>query len=238
MTFDSRQQAGKLLGEELQRRGTTVDVVVGLARGGVVVAAEVARILKIPLEVMIVRKIGAPGSPEFAVGAVAEDTVWWDEETIRRFGLSEEWRKEQVEIKRKEVEEYRKKLFETIPISRVGRRSKSGLNEASRNSLSSLPVSIILVDDGAATGTSMIAAIRGLRDKGQGTREEKKIIVALPVASTEAAGKFRELADGVVLLEEGSFLSSVGQYYRDFSQVEWEEVRRLLEVSDTSKPSP
>lgn len=276
MLFDSRQRAGQLLGEELQKKEVSADVVVGLARGGVVVAAEVARILKKPLSVMIVRKIGAPGSPEFAVGAMAEDTVWWDQETVRRFGLSEEWRKEQVEIKRKEVEEYRKQLgfgdSETV-LSRVARWSATSIGDSqsigllndrpgSKNSVgsnvkessggqfprkkisSSLkypPTSIVLVDDGAATGTSMMAAVQAIK-KGlsfpYGKDSLFKTIVALPVASTDAAEKFRELADGMVLLEEGSFLSSVGQYYRDFSQVEWDEVRDLMKVSDTFKPLP
>lgn len=262
MIFDSRQEAGKLLGEELLRRGISASTVVGLARGGVVVAAEVARAFKKPLEVMIVRKIGAPGSPEFAVGAMAEDTVWWDEETVRRMGLTEEWKKEQVELKRREIEEYRKQLgfgdSETV-LSRVARMSDSSIghsrsigslndrpnskNIVGRNvkklsgdqfprkkissSLKHPSISIVLVDDGAATGTSMVAAIQSLRTMNHELRT--KILVALPVTSTDAAEKFRAAADDVVLLEEGSFLSSVGQYYRDFSQVEWEEVRRLLE---------
>lgn len=219
MTFDSRQQAGKLLGEDLLRRGISADVVIGLARGGVVVAAEVARVLQKPLDVMIVRKIGAPGNPEFAVGAVAEDTAWWDEQTVKRLGLSDEWKREQVEIKKKEVEEYRRQLdfgdSETV-LSRVARDDESS------------SWFVFLVDDGAATGTSMLAAIEALRSI---IHYPLSIIVALPVASTDAAEKFRAAAGDVVLLEEGSFLSSVGQYYRDFSQVEWEEVRQLLELN-------
>lgn len=228
MTFDSRQQAGKLLGEELLQRDISANIVVGLARGGIVVTAEVARILKIPLEVMIVRKIGAPGNPEFAVGAVAEvpgtstSSVWWDEETAKRLGLTDEWKREQVEIKKKEVEEYRKQLDRDRDRDREYR-------------------TVVLVDDGAATGTSMLAAVQAI-NKGWSFPYSKdrpfRTIVALPVASTDAAERFRKAANEVVILEEGSFLSSVGQYYRDFSQVEWEEVRRLLKVSDTSKPSP
>jgi predicted phosphoribosyltransferase len=213
MIFDSRQQAGQLLGKELQRRDMLADVAIGLARGGVVVAAEVAKVLKIPLEVMVVRKIGAPGNPEFAVGAVAEDTVWWDEETVERLGLMEEWKEEQVEVKKKEVEEYRSQIE-----TRDRERTKKYR-------------SIILVDDGAATGISMMAAIKAIRDKGKGISADNtshRIVIALPVASTEAAEQFKRAADKVVILHVDPYLGAVGQFYRQFGQVEWEEVRELL----------
>lgn len=206
MIFDSRQQAGKLLGEELLRRGVPADVVIGLARGGVVVAAEVAKALRLPLDAMVVRKIGAPGNPEFAVGAMAENAVWWDEETVRRLGLTDTWKREQIEAKKKEIEKYRRQI-------------ETGDTGRTKNYQS-----VILIDDGAATGTSMIAAIRAIRAKSEVIR----ISVALPVSSPDAAERLRKLADDTVILRVDSSLGAVGQFYREFGQVDWDEVRQLL----------
>lgn len=229
MVFDSRSQAGILLGEELKRRGIKADIVFGLARGGIVVAAEAARILMVPLEVLVVRKIGAPANPEFAVGAVAEISgsqqvaVWWDEETLKRLGLDERWQKQQIESKKLEISDYRQKLEVTEKLSRPAQAFALK--------------TVILVDDGAATGISMMAALKGLRAKGQGPRDEGRrmkdarswrIVAALPVASTDAAEMLKKNADEVVILHTDSYLGAVGAYYRQFEQVTWEQMKRLL----------
>ncbi|MBI2310175.1 hypothetical protein HYU89_04745 [Candidatus Collierbacteria bacterium] len=238
MVFDSRSQAGILLGEELKRRGISPDIVFGLARGGVVVAAEVARILESPLETLIVRKVGAPGNPEFAVGAVAEIpkwevsqtsqtlrpdiVVWWNKEILRRWRLDKEWQKQQIDDKKIEISEYIRK----IGITKNIRPPKSG--------------NIVLVDDGAATGISMMAALKGIQKSVKkdltfpyGKVRSYQIIVGLPVASTEAADMLRQVADQVVILHKDPYLGTVGIYYRQFEQVSWEKVKKLLECVDS-----
>lgn len=200
------------MGEELKRRKISPDIVFGLARGGVAVATEVARILESPLKALIVRKIGAPGNPEFAVGAVAEEAVWWDEGTLKRLGLDERWQKRQILAKKLEISEYRRKLEITENIRRP--RQKSG--------------NIILVDDGAATGISMMVALSAAKTPLSGVAAIKTI-VALPVASVDAAEVLRKNADEVVILHTDLYLGAVGAYYRQFEQVSWDEVRKLLE---------
>lgn len=222
MTFDSRRSAGTLLGAELKRRSVAADIVFGLARGGVVVAAEVARILEAPLEPLVVRKIGAPGNPEFAVGAVSEiphtgrTIVWWNEQAIRRLGIDEQRKIELAEKKKAEVLEYKRELNRR-EIHQNVQRSRIDLDKNSEEH-------IILVDDGTATGASMLAAISGVR------QAFPRIImtVALPVSSPDAAEEFRTFADDVVVLHKDPELSAVGQFYRDFPQVEWREVKTLL----------
>lgn len=226
MIFNSRQHAGVLLGAQLQRRNTRAQAVFGLARGGVVVAAEVAKILHVPLTVQIVRKIGAPENPEFAVGAVAQvpqkgssqlsSTVYWDEAIVSRIRCSAQWQKEQIEAKRREIGEYLHHL----------KGSNSNSDPVSQDHLQN----VIIVDDGAATGVSMMAALNAAKTPLNGVAA-KKIIVALPVASTDAASQLRSVADEVVILFEDSQLSAVGQYYRDFGQVSWAQVERLLQSS-------
>jgi predicted phosphoribosyltransferase len=235
VTFDSRQQAGKLLGEELKQRKIEVDIILGLARGGVVIAAEVAKVVGVRVNALVVRKIGAPGNPEFALGAVAEVphfakatrgephfathsakpafgkpedrdiAVWWDDQTVSQLSLSEEWKQDQLKQKKQEIEDYRRQLprFESEQLS--GRV-------------------VVLADDGAATGNTMVAAILAMHEV-----KVKRAIVALPVASPDTAEKLRRLADEVVILHESKYLGAVGQFYRSFSQVSWEEVRELLQ---------
>lgn len=225
MVFDSRLQAGILLGEELKRRDIKADIVFGLARGGVVVAAEVARILESPLETLIVRKVGAPGNPEFAVGAAAEGAVWWDEDTLKRLRLDKKWQKQQIEDKKIEISEYIRKI---------------GIHKNIRRSSKKL-LNIVLVDDGAATGISMMAAIGVIRkvDKSPAFRRKAglyQIIVALPVASAEATEMLGKNADEVVILHTDQYLGAVRAYYRQFKQVNWDEVKKLLKSSyETTK---
>lgn len=220
MIFDSRESAGKLLGKELKRRGVFADIVFGLARGGVVVAADVARALNAPLVPLVVRKIGAPGNEEFALGSVAEvpgtdrTVVRWDERALKMVYVSKEWKEKRAEEKKEEVRRYRSELL---------KNGKDGSDGNHLNTLRNLD-HCLLVDDGAATGTSMLTAVSAARQ----TFPHSVITIALPVASIGAAEEFRTVADDVVILHEDPELGAVGASYRQFPQVEWEEVRALL----------
>lgn len=221
MIFDSREQAGELLAQKLHERGVVADAVFGLARGGVVVATQVARSFNVPLFPLIVRKIGAPGNAEFALGAIAEipgtdrTLVQWDKKALKMVPVADEWKKQRVEEKKMEVLKYRDEL-----------QFSSYLNRSNHFN------HFLLVDDGAATGTSMLAAIFSIKQ----AFSQPIITVALPVSSIDAAEELGTIADDMVILHEDSELSSVGQFYKDFPQVEWKEVRDLLESSKHQIP--
>jgi putative phosphoribosyl transferase len=208
LLFENRLQAGRLLGEELVRLKFTKDVLVlGLARGGVPVALEVANALGAPLDVLIVRKLGVPIQPELAMGAIAADgTRVLDEEIIRYVGLSPEdveaaTRREQAEIERRE---------------RVYRPGRSPLDLRGRT--------VILVDDGLATGSTMLAAVRFARK-----RSPKKIVLAVPVGSVEALDKLGQEVDKCVCLAAPEVFYAISMWYRDFPQMTDAEVTKLLE---------
>jgi predicted phosphoribosyltransferase len=204
--FADRTSAGRELGAMLAHyRGRRI-VVLGLPRGGVPVAFEVARAIEAPLDVLVVRKLGAPGAPEFALGAIASGgvTVMNSEamELLRDSQqLSAEIARQQAELRRRELL-YR---HDRPPLSIKGK-------------------TCILVDDGAATGASMRAAIRAVRDMGA-----RRVIAALPVASLTALDLLHAEADEVVCRIAPAALQSVGEWYCDFSQTTDQEVQTLLD---------
>ena len=205
MVFASREEAGQRLGRWLQSRGLQADLVLGLPRGGVVVAAEVARVLQLPLDVLIVRKIGHPLQREFAVGAMAEaDVVVLDETVI---GNNPVVRAELREIIKEETE--RLQAYQT-------RFHREGVSHLANQT-------VLLVDDGLATGATTEAAV--LSAKKQGAR---RVIAAAPVASTHAVERLQRLADEVVALCVDPDFDAVGRYYEAFSQTTDEEVLELL----------
>lgn len=205
MSFASRQDAGQKLGQYLVNEGVQVDIVVGLPRGGVVVAAEVAHVLQRPLDTLVVRKIGHPMHREFAVGALAEnDVVLLDEHNI---APHEALRAELREIIREEKErlwQYQIK-FHQPPKTDFGNKS------------------VLIVDDGLATGATMEAAV--LSAKKQSARQ---VIVAVPVASRSAILKLERVADSVYALIADPGFEAVGAYYESFPQTSDEEVLELL----------
>ena len=207
MTFASRQDAGQRLGRHLLNEGVDVDVVVGLPRGGVVVAAEVAHLLQRPLEILVVRKIGHPQHREFAVGALAEnDVVLVNEKTIdsnetARAKLSEVIREEQERLS-----EYRRKFHQAQKFDFCDK-------------------AVLLVDDGLATGTTMEAAILSARRQGA-----RKILVAVPVGSSTAILRLEHIANTVFVLVADPGFQAVGAYYETFSQTNDEEVLDLLKA--------
>jgi len=203
--FADRATAGVALGRELQRRLLRPPLLVlGLPRGGVPVAYEVAQMLKAPLDVMLVRKIGMPGWPELAIGAIASGNI-----LVHKPPLGKEIPAETFD---RLAEEQRHELERRERIYRGGRAP-----------LELKGKTVILVDDGLATGSTMLAAVRAARKAHAGT-----IAVAAPVASSEAADLVRTEADTVVILQTPAVLFAIGEWYQDFEQFEDEDVTRLL----------
>lgn len=205
--FYNRRDAGRRLAVPLAPYAGGDDLtVLALPRGGVPVAAEIARALGHPMDVLLVRKLGVPGHDELAFGAIASGGVEVrNEEIVKMLGL----REDEIEaVVRRESEELarREKLY------REGRPSPEVAGR-----------SVIVVDDGVATGASMSAAIELLRKQGAG-----RVVVAVPVAPAETAARLREEADEVIVLETPEPFGSVGQWYVDFSQTTDQEVRNLL----------
>ena len=208
MTFASREDAGKRLGQWLHDQGLHADVVLGLPRGGVVVAAEVARYLNLPLDVLIVRKVGHPLHREFAVGALAEGgVVILDDAVIGYNPIIRAELRQIVEEEKQRLLAYQSRFHPHQPLNLTGR-------------------TVLLVDDGLATGATTEAAI--LSAKAQNAQ---KVIIAAPVASTHAVERLKPVADDVLALWVDPDFDAVGRYYDVFSQTTDEEVLGLLKVA-------
>ncbi len=207
MVFTDRRQAGSRLAARLDHlRGEDV-VVLGLPRGGVPVAAEVAARLEAPLDVVVVRKLGVPYQPELGMGAIGEGGVRvLNDEVIRMAGTSEEAlrrveREERSELERR-VRRYR---GERPPVDVAGRTA-------------------VIVDDGVATGSTAQAACRIVRAQGAA-----RIVLAVPVAPPGTGPAFRGLADEVVVVDTPPWFAAIGQFYDDFTQTSDAEVLDCLE---------
>jgi predicted phosphoribosyltransferase len=210
VTFLDRRDAGCALGAKLASYRNRNDVVVlGLPRGGVPVAFEVALALDAPLDVFLVRKLGSPGQEELAMGAIASGGVRVLNPTvIRSLRISAE---EIERATRREEEELRRREFSY-------RGDRPPLDLRSRIA--------ILVDDGLATGSSMRAAVEAARNL-----EPARIVVAVPVAPSSTAREMRRIADDVVIVASPEPFYSVGRFYEEFEQTTDEEVRELLRRS-------
>lgn len=207
--FRNRKQAGELLAEEVARRAFPDPIVLGLPRGGVPVAAEVAAKLKAPLDIILVRKIGAPMQRELAVGAVVDGgapEIVRNEELISLVGLTEN--EFQQEAKRQlEIIEERRKLW-VAGRARIPVKGKTA----------------IIVDDGIATGATVKASLHALKRQGP-----QRIVIATPVASRESLEELRRETDDVICLETPEYLGAIGFFYAEFSQVSDAEVSRILD---------
>lgn len=206
-TFADRAEAGRLLAEKLAKYAGRNDVIVlGLPRGGVPVAYEVARSLGAPLDVFVVRKLGVPGFEELAFGAIASGGVRvLNEDVARSLPASNEIIEAVTSREIAEVER-REQLY------RGGRAAPDVRGRVA-----------ILIDDGLATGATMRAAARALRKRGVA-----RIVVAVPVGPRDTCLEFEAEADEVVCALTPVYFQAVGQYYLDFSQTNDEEVRELL----------
>ena len=206
--FLNRSEAGRQLAAELARYAGRSDVLVlGLPRGGVPVAFEIAVALDAPLDVFIVRKLGLPGHEEFGIGAIASGGVRVvDESVLRAYGVDADMLDRITERERSELERRERRYRDDRPFPTVVNRV------------------VILVDDGLATGSTMRAAIAALREEGP-----REVVVAVPVGAPETCTAIAKLADDVVCLETPDPFYAVGLWYHDFEQTEDEEVHDLLE---------
>jgi len=211
MSFRDRVDAGRQLGARLGDMGLSDPVVFGLPRGGVVVAAEAARRLQAPLDVVVVRKLGAPGRPELGVGAIGEDGIRaLNLELIDLLGVTPA---ELAEVEKRETEELARRVV-------VYRGDRDPLPVSGRT--------VIVIDDGLATGYTARAALRVLRHRGAA-----HLILAVPVSARDTARALREEADEIVALETPFGFGAVGQWYADFRQTSDDEVVELLKSFGT-----
>jgi len=208
MVFFSREDAGQRLGRWLLQQGVKADVVLGLPRGGVIVAAAVAQILQRPLDVLIVRKIGHPLHREFAVGALAEGgVVVLDQEVIGSRPLIRAELDRIIDEEKARLRAYQAR-FHSGGLPRLEQKS------------------VLLVDDGLATGATTEAAVLSAKKQNA-----SRVTVAAPVASTHAIERLQRVTDQVMVLWPDPYFDAVGQYYETFNQTTDEEVLGLLKAA-------
>jgi predicted phosphoribosyltransferase len=207
LMFEDRGDAGQQLAQALSAYGGREDVVVlGLPRGGIPVAFEVAQALSAPLDVFIVRKLGVPWNPELAMGAIASGGVQvMNDDVVRSSGVSGEQIERVVEQETRELEEREEIYRGARPTVNLGGKT------------------VILVDDGLATGATMRAAVRAVRARGAA-----QIVVAVPTAPPETCSDFQRLVDETICLTTPRRFMGVGGSYRRFAQTTNDEVRELL----------
>jgi len=217
MIFANRKEAGQLLARRLLKYANRDDVIVlGAPRGGVPIAFEVAKELRVPLDVFVLRKLGVPGREELAFGAIASGGVRiLSRDIVEGLGITGSdiqrvTRAEEQELERRE---------------RAYRGGKPPLDVSG--------LTVILVDDGIATGSTMKAAIRALRQM-----RPARIVIAVPVAPPATCNLLRSEADELVCLEMPDLFYGVGQFYGDFSQVSDEEVKALLDAASRRRLEP
>lgn len=206
--FLDRHEAGRKLAQSLLRYADQRPAVFALPRGGVPIGYEIAKALKAPLDLILVRKIGVPFQPELAAGAVVdgdEPEVVLNPEVVESLGLADEFLKEETDRKLAEIEERRRSYL--ADRKRVDPRGRTA----------------IVADDGIATGATIKAALRAIR-----RQEPAKLVLAAPVAPPDTVEELRQEADAVHCLETPEFFLAIGVFYQNFHQLSDEEVVRLL----------
>ncbi|SEP24232.1 Predicted phosphoribosyltransferase [Halogranum amylolyticum] len=209
--FRNRTDAGSRLASLLREKGIEADVVLAIPRGGLPVGRAVADTLGVPLDVVAARKIGAPSNPELAIGAVASDgTVWLNDSIIDSLDVGDEYverkRAEEAEAAADKLERYRR---DRPPLDLEGK-------------------SVLVVDDGVATGATTTACLRQVRDAGA-----ERTILAVPVAPPDTVRKLEDEADEVVCVETPQYFGAVGAFYDDFRQVSDAEAMSYLSDDET-----
>lgn len=208
MPFANRIEAGRKLAARLTEYKNQQPLVLALPRGGVPVAAEVAKALDAPLDLVLVRKVGVPFQPELAMGAIVDGKppiIVRNEDVIAAVGIDDRQFEAICDEQLAEIERRRSRYLGERPSAEVAART------------------VIVVDDGVATGATMRAALRATRQRGP-----KRLILAVPVASPDAVAALQEEADEIVCLETHALFGAIGAYYLDFRQVADEDVSRLL----------
>jgi predicted phosphoribosyltransferase len=213
--FADRVDAGRRLSKALKDYKEKNTIILAIPRGGVVVGFEVADALNVPLDVIIPRKIGAPGNPELAIGAVMEDgTIIMNEELTGFLQVSEDYIKEESGSQRLEIE----------------RRLKFYRGDAPYPNLKDRVV--VMVDDGIATGSTMKAAVASVRKKGA-----RAVVIAVPVGPSSTVEELKREADHVICLQSPESFMAIGQFYENFNQTSDEEVIRLLKLNRDKRAS-
>ncbi|HTY74684.1 MAG TPA: phosphoribosyltransferase family protein [Candidatus Nanoarchaeia archaeon] len=203
--FANRVQAGQKLASALKNMGRNA-IVLAIPRGGVVVGYEVARSLHVPLDVIITRKIGAPGNPELAIGAVAEDGSYiLDDGLVEMLSVSKAYVESEVERQKTEIRRRLQKYRGDAAAPLLAKRD------------------VVVVDDGVATGSTLKAALLSLTKVGA-----KSVTVAVPVGPADTVKMLKRLADNVVCLSTPEPFYAIGEFYADFDQTSDEEVTDLL----------
>ena len=216
--YSTREQAGRMLAQRLMSHAATDVVVVGVPRGGLPVAKEVADALGAPLDVVVVRKLGAPGQPELGIGAVVDGDhprAIFNQGIIEQLGVSDGYIETEIARQLKEV------------------NRREAAYRGGRAKIALAGKTVIVVDDGIATGSSVRAALRGVR-----RQKPKRLVLAVPVAPAESIEALRGEADEIVCLKTPEDFYAVGQFYRDFHQVTDDEVKAILQTKKPAEMHP
>jgi putative phosphoribosyl transferase len=213
MFFRDRDEAGRKLAELLPRYVKRKDVIVlGIPRGGIPVAFQVAKALDAPLDIFLSRKLGVPGQEELAFGAVASgDTIVLDREIVEAFAISD------------------KQIAQIAGRVKTELERRESLYRGDRPALKIPGMTVLLVDDGIATGSSMLAAVQALRQM-----KPAEVVVAVPVAPEVTCNRLRSAVDALVCVYTPSDFWGIGQFYEDFSQLSDDEVTRRLRCAAQS----
>ncbi len=207
LPFKDRSEAGRRLAERLQQYKGRDVLVLAVPRGGVVVGYEVARALGAELDVILTRKIGAPGNPEYAIGVVTETgDVLLNQSEIEALGVPEEYLREEIERQRKEIQRRQQLYRQGRPLPRLRGRT------------------VIVVDDGIATGFTIRGALRAIRSK-----DPQELVLAVPVAPREVVESLRAEVDNLVCLATPEPFFAIGLWYEEFPQISDEEVLNYLQ---------
>jgi len=210
--FDDRRDAGAQLAQQLAKFQDNV-LVLGIPRGGVSVAAEVARVLGAELDVIVARKLGAPFSPELAIGAVTADGGrYLNVDAIAAYDIAGEYISEETHAQQMEAGRREARFRAGRPAPEVRGRT------------------VIIVDDGLATGATMLAAVRSVRNGAPA-----RVVVAVPVGSPSACAMLRPEVDELVCLSVPPWFGAVGEFYRDFRQIDDDEVIALLGAATVAR---